>query len=205
MIGKIFKLFGDSNEKQLKHYQWVVAKVAEQENWFREQPGEQFPDFTKALGLRFHSGEKLEDLMVEAFALTREAARRVIGQRHFDEQLIGGAVLHGGNVAEMKTGEGKTLAAALPTYLNALGGRGSHVVTVNDYLARRDAAWMGAVYHALGLSVACLQHEAAYLFEPGRAAEGACPTSLTVRITSSDSITSVTIWRWTAGKRCSAR
>src|SRR5690606_2469017 len=98
--------------------------------------------------------------------------------RHFDVQLIGGAVLHDGKVAEMKTGEGKTLVATLPTYLNALEGKGVHVVTVNDYLARRDAAWMGAVYNALGLSVACLQHETAYVYEPGAEPEGNAPQDM---------------------------
>src|SRR5207245_984403 len=116
-----------------------------------------------------------DDLLPEAFAAAREAAMRAIGQRHYDVQLIGGLVLHQGKIAEMRTGEGKTLVATLPTYLNTLAGRGVHVITVNDYLARRDARWMGPIYHLLGLSVGVL-HEAArtehgkkaFLFDPTR-------------------------------------
>lgn len=111
-------------------------------------------------------GGDLEDIRTEAFAAVREAAKRTLGMRHFDVQLIGGIVLHQGKIAEMKTGEGKTLVATLPTYLNALTGKGVHVVTVNDYLAKRDAQWMGGVYHALGASVATLQHQSAYLYDP---------------------------------------
>src|SRR6478735_9194686 len=108
---------------------------------------------------RAREGESLDDLLAEAFALTREAARRTIGQRHFDVQLIGGMFLHQGCIAEMKTGEGKTLTATLPSYLNALSGRGVHIVTVNDYLARRDAEWMGRLHRFLGLNVGCVLHE----------------------------------------------
>ena len=111
-------------------------------------------------------GESLDELLPEAFAAVREASRRTIGLRHFDVQLIGGVVLHQGKVAEMKTGEGKTLVATLSVYLNALGGKGVHVVTVNDYLARRDVQWMGPVYHALGLTVSSLQHEGALQYDP---------------------------------------
>ena len=103
-------------------------------------------------------GEPLDSVMPEAFALVREAAKRTLGQRHYDVQLIGGMVLHQGKIAEMKTGEGKTLVATLPSFLNALAGKGVHVVTVNDYLARRDAEWMGAVHRSLGLSVGCIVH-----------------------------------------------
>src|SRR6478672_6825635 len=106
---------------------------------------------------RARDGESLEDLLPEAFALTREAARRTIGQRHYDVQLIGGMVLHDGAIAEMRTGEGKTLTATLPVFLNTLGGEGVHVVTVNDYLARRDAEWMAPIYEALGVTVAAIQ------------------------------------------------
>ena len=108
---------------------------------------------------RVQSGTPLEDLIPEAFANVREAAKRTIGQRHFDVQLMGGMALNDGRISEMKTGEGKTLVATLPVYLNALTGRGVHVVTVNDYLAKRDAAWMGAIYKFLGLSVGCIVHE----------------------------------------------
>ena len=105
---------------------------------------------------RHADGELLDDLLPEAFAAVREAARRTLGQRHFDAQLMGGAALHKGNIAEMKTGEGKTLTGVLPAYLNALTGRGVHVVTVNDYLAKRDSEWMGRVHHFLGLEVGCI-------------------------------------------------
>src|ERR687891_1125002 len=112
---------------------------------------------------RARNGESLDDLLPESFALVREAARRAIGQRHFDVQLIGGMVLHSGAIAEMKTGEGKTLTATLPIFLNSLAGKSVHVVTVNDYLARRDAEWMGPIYEALGVSVGAIQggHEPA--------------------------------------------
>jgi len=116
--------------------------------------------------LRRAGAEVLDSLLPEAFAAVREASRRTIGLRHFDVQLIGGVVLHEGKIAEMKTGEGKTLVATLPFYLNALEGKGVHLVTVNDYLARRDVQWMGPIYHLLGLSVASIVHEDSYLFDP---------------------------------------
>ena len=103
--------------------------------------------------------------MPEAFALVREAAKRTIGQRHYDVQMVGGIVLHQGKIAEMKTGEGKTLVATLPVYLNALAGHGAHVITVNDYLARRDTVWMGHIYNYLGLTVGCLNHDASFLYD----------------------------------------
>ncbi|MBI4588964.1 MAG: preprotein translocase subunit SecA, partial [Candidatus Rokubacteria bacterium] len=115
---------------------------------------------------RVADGAQVDDLLVEAFAVCREAARRTVRMRHFDVQLMGGMVLHQGTIAEMATGEGKTLVATLPAYLNALPGLGTHIVTVNDYLARRDAQWMGPIYHALGLHVGVIQHEVSYLFDP---------------------------------------
>jgi preprotein translocase subunit SecA len=117
-------------------------------------------------GLREAEARVLEEILPEAFAAVREASRRTIGLRHFDVQLIGGVFLHEGKIAEMKTGEGKTLVATLPLYLNALVGRGVHLITVNDYLARRDVQWMGPIYHKLGLSLASIVHEASYLFDP---------------------------------------
>src|SRR3989338_2714788 len=110
--------------------------------------------------------ESLDDLLPEAFALVREAARRTLGQRHYDVQLMAGIVLHEGKITEMATGEGKTLAATAPAYLNALAGGGTHIVTVNEYLAKRDTVWMGQIYHLLGLTVACLIHEGARLYDP---------------------------------------
>src|ERR1700694_5504615 len=115
---------------------------------------------------RLAAGAELDDLLAEAFAVCREAARRTVRMRHFDVQLMGGMVLHQGKISEMATGEGKTLVATLPAYLNALPGLGTHIVTVNDYLARRDAQWMGPIYHALGLSLGVIQHEVSYLFDP---------------------------------------
>jgi preprotein translocase subunit SecA len=116
--------------------------------------------------LREAENDVLQEILPEAFAAVREASRRAIGLRHFDVQLIGGAVLHEGKIGEMKTGEGKTLVATLALYLNALTGRGAHLITVNDYLARRDVQWMGPIYHALGLTVASIVHETSYLFDP---------------------------------------
>jgi len=110
--------------------------------------------------------KKLDEILPEVFALVREAGKRTLGQRHFDEQMMAGMVLHQGKIAEQKTGEGKTLSATLPVALNALTGQGVHVVTVNDYLARRDVNWMGPIYHFLGLSVACINHEKSYIFDP---------------------------------------
>ena len=178
MIGKILKVFGDSNEKQIGRYRWVVEKVGKLEDAMASLSDDRLAAKTGEFRERIAKGASLDDLLPEAFAVTREAAWRAIGLRHFDMQLIGGAVLHGGKVAEMKTGEGKTLVATLATYLNALSGRGAHVVTVNDYLARRDALWMGKVYTFLGLSVSCLQHEASYIVEPNREAAGGAPSGM---------------------------
>ena len=114
--------------------------------------------------MQFEESEILENILPEAFALVREASKRTLGQRHFDSQVMGGIVLHRGDIAEMKTGEGKTLTATLSIYLNALSGRGVHVITVNDYLSKRDAGWMGQVYSLLGLSVGCIIHDKAFLY-----------------------------------------
>ncbi len=167
MIGKLLNVFGDSNEKQVKRYRGVVDAVGRFEDAMSALTDGALAAKTGEFRERVANGETPDDLLPEAFAVVREAARRAIGLRHFDAQIIGGKVLHEGKVAEMKTGEGKTLVATLPVYLNALSGEGVHVVTVNDYLARRDAAWMGKVYTFLGLSVGCLQHESAFLYEPG--------------------------------------
>ena len=184
MIGKILKVLGDSNERQVKRYQGMVNRVNALEEEMTALSDDGLAEMTVEFRERLVEGETLDDLMPEAFAVVREAARRAIGMRHFDVQLIGGAVLHQGNVAEMKTGEGKTLVATLAAYLNALEGGGVHVVTVNDYLARRDAAWMGKVYTFLGLSVGCLQNssvpgkDVSYMLEPGRPAEGSVPADM---------------------------
>jgi len=159
MLGKILsKIVGSKNERDLKHLQPLVEAVNAQEPSMEAKSDAELAALTPAFRERLAAGETLDDLLPEAFAAVREAGRRAIGQRHYDVQLIGGIVLHQGKIAEMKTGEGKTLAATLPVYLNALTERGVHVVTVNDYLAKRDAGWMGNIYRFLGLSVGCIVH-----------------------------------------------
>jgi preprotein translocase subunit SecA len=160
------RLVGDENAAALKRAEPIVAKVNALEPQFIALSDTQLRDKTLEFKERLSRGALLDELAPEAFAAVREASRRTLGQRHFDVQLIGGMILHNGDIAEMRTGEGKTLVATLPTYLNALTGKGVHVVTVNDYLSRRDAAWMGQIYHALGLSVAVINHETSYLFDP---------------------------------------
>ncbi len=165
------KLFGDPNEAPLKPFQSVVARVNAFEPQMQALSDLDLREMANGFRDRIEDGETLDDLLAESFAATREAGRRALGQRHFDVQLLGGAVLHSGKIAEMRTGEGKTLTATLAVALNALNGRGVHVVTVNDYLAKRDTQWMGQVYDALGLSVACIQHDAAFLYDADYVAE----------------------------------
>ncbi|MBN9687033.1 MULTISPECIES: preprotein translocase subunit SecA [unclassified Corallococcus] len=153
------KLIGTKNERELKKARLKVARINELEGRMKALQDEDFARETARMKQEIANGKPLDDLLFEAFALTREAASRVIGQRHYDVQLIGGMFLHEGCIAEMRTGEGKTLTATLPSYLNALSGRGVHVVTVNDYLARRDAEWMGRVYKFLGMTTGCVLHE----------------------------------------------
>ncbi|MFH1462546.1 MAG: preprotein translocase subunit SecA [bacterium] len=161
------KIFGDANEKYLKGLNPLVEKInslgPELEGFSNDGLKKKTGEFKE----RLKKGETLENLLPEAFALVREAAKRTLNQFHFDVQLIGGIVLHQGKITEMKTGEGKTLAATLPLYLNALEGKGAHLVTVNDYLAKRDMVWMGQIYHLLGLTTGCIVHEAAFLYDPG--------------------------------------
>src|SRR5579872_2124631 len=147
------KVFGSSNDRRLKTYRPKVAAINALEPEVRRLTDAELRARTEAFRAELANGKALDDLLVPAFATVREAARRVLGQRHFDVQLIGGMVLHEGAIAEMRTGEGKTLVATLAAYLNALAGKGVHVVTVNDYLARRDAEWMGRIYSYLGLTV----------------------------------------------------
>ena len=147
----IKKIFGSRNERILKRYNKIVTKINALEQELRGLPDDKFPEKTSEYRKRLQQGELLDNLLPEAFALVREAARRTLGMRHFDVQLVGGMVLHDGNIAEMRTGEGKTLVATLTAYLNALEGKGVHIITVNDYLAQRDAAWMGKIYSFLGL------------------------------------------------------
>jgi preprotein translocase subunit SecA len=152
------KIFGTKNERELKRMQVVVDKINALEEETKQLDDAALQGKTAEFRERLEQGEELDDLLPEAFAVVREAAWRVLEMRHFDVQLIGGMVLHQGKIAEMKTGEGKTLVATLATYLNALPGKGVHVVTVNDYLAKRDSEWMGKLYNFLGLSVGCIVH-----------------------------------------------
>src|SRR4051812_48668687 len=153
------KVVGTQNERELKRLRPIVAQVNALEPSVRSLTDEQLRGKTTAFRERVAKGETLDDILPEAFAVVREAGWRVLRMRHFDVQLIGGYVLHKGTIAEMKTGEGKTLVATLPAYLNALEGKGVHVVTVNDYLARRDSEWMGKIYRFLGMTVGVIQHE----------------------------------------------
>ena len=159
MIGALArKIFGSSNERRIKAYQPRVAEINALEKELEQLSDEALQARTATFKKQLEDGKTLDDILVPAFATCREAAKRTLGQRHFDVQLVGGMVLHDGQIAEMKTGEGKTLVATLPVYLNALAGRGVHVVTVNDYLAKRDAEWMGQVYNFLGLTVGVIVH-----------------------------------------------
>ncbi|MBW6509378.1 MAG: preprotein translocase subunit SecA [Desulfuromonadales bacterium] len=154
----LVKVIGNKNERNLKKLQPQVEKINALEPEFEQLSDDQLQHKTLEFRQRLANGEELNQLLPEAFAVVREASKRVLGLRHFDVQLIGGMVLNDGKIAEMKTGEGKTLMSTLPIYLNALVGKGVHVVTVNDYLARRDAEWMGTIYRFLGLSVDCIVH-----------------------------------------------
>ncbi len=170
-------IFGSANDRYIKSLQPTIDKINSLEKDYEKLSGAELKSKTEEFRKRLAGGqgegsreagiasESLDDLLPEAFAAVREASKRTLGQRHYDVQLIGGIVLHQGKIAEMRTGEGKTLVATLPTYLNALEGKGVHVVTVNDYLARRDATWMGQIYNALGLTIGCINHEASYLYD----------------------------------------
>jgi preprotein translocase subunit SecA len=160
------KLFGDENTRIIKKLEPVVAKIAGHEKVVSELSDEALKAKTAEFRSRLKTGESLDDILPEAFAVVRETSKRTLGQRHFDVQMIGGIILHQGSIPEMRTGEGKTLVATLPAYLNALAGGGVHVVTVNDYLSRRDAAWMGQIYSYLGLSVGVINTDASYLYDP---------------------------------------
>ncbi len=166
MFKKLANLIGNSNERVVKQIQDRVEAINALESSLEALTDGQLRERTADLRAELERGASLDDILPEAFATVREAAKRALNQRHYDVQLIGGAVLHEGKIAEMRTGEGKTLVATLPSYLNALAGKGVHVVTVNDYLARRDAQWMGDIYHMLGLSIGVLQNQGAFLFDP---------------------------------------
>ncbi len=167
MLGNfVKKIFGTQNDRQIKRFTPLVRRINELEPEFEKLTDTELRDKTDEFRQRLGDDQTVDSLLPEAFAATREASRRTIGLRHFDAQLIGGMVLHEGKIAEMKTGEGKTLVATLPFYLNALTGKGVHLITVNDYLARRDVQWMGPIYQALGLSVASIVHDVSYQFDP---------------------------------------
>jgi preprotein translocase subunit SecA len=167
MLNAVLKaLFGTKHQRDVKRMTPRVEAINALGPELERLSDADLPVRTEELKARLVAGEDVDDLIVDAFALGREAARRTVRMRHFDVQLIGGMVLHEGKIAEMATGEGKTLVATLPAYLNALTGRGVHIVTVNDYLARRDAQWMGPIYRALGLSLGVIQHEASFLYDP---------------------------------------
>jgi preprotein translocase subunit SecA len=164
MVKFLSGLLGDSNEKEIRRIEPLVDRINEFEPELEALSDDELREKSAEFRARLADGETPDDLLPEAFACVREASRRTTGLRHFDVQMIGGIVLHQGKISEMKTGEGKTLVATLPIYLNALSGKGVHLITVNDYLAKRDAQWMAAIYHALGLTTGVLQHEASFLY-----------------------------------------
>ena len=173
ILTSAFKKITGSNEGEINKLRSLVKDVSDLEPEFEKLSAGELEHITPELKDLISQGKSLDHLLPDAFAAVREASKRSIGMRHYDVQIMGGIVLHQGKIAEMKTGEGKTLVATLPLYLNALEGKGAHLVTVNDYLAKRDAQWMGPIFHSLGLSVAALQHDASYLFDP--AYEGDSP------------------------------
>ncbi|CUQ65450.1 preprotein translocase subunit SecA [Candidatus Nitrospira inopinata] len=167
MVTQLLNLiFGSKNDREIKALLPIVERINGLESGLTPLSDQALADKTPDFKKRLEAGATLDDILPEAFAVCREMSRRVLNMRHFDVQLIGGMILHKGRIAEMKTGEGKTLVATLPIFLNALEGKGVHLVTVNDYLAKRDAQWMGRLYHALGLSTGIIQHDASFLFDP---------------------------------------
>ena len=163
------KIFGDASGRTLRAAQPLVTKINSLEPSMVALDDADFPKKTLEFKERLTNGETLDDLLPEAFALVRETAKRTLGERPYEVQLLGGIMLHSGKITEMKTGEGKSLVSTLPTYLNALAGFGVHVVTVNDYLSRRDSVWMGQIFNFLGLSVGLINHDASYLYDPTHA------------------------------------
>lgn len=153
MLGFLEKLFGSHSEREIKRIEPIVDEIEALAPTMETLSDEELRAKTNEFKNRLEQGETLDDILPEAFAVVREAGTRVLGMRHYRVQLIGGIILHQGRIAEMKTGEGKTLVATLPAYLNALEGKGVHIITVNDYLAKRDAEWMGQIYEFLGLTV----------------------------------------------------
>ena len=165
MSGILSKIFGDANGRYLNRVRPIIEKINSFEDSFSKLPDVGLKAKTDEFKERILKGQTLDEILPEAFAAVREVAKRTLKQRHFDEQIIGGIVLHEGKIAQMATGEGKTLTATLPVYLNALRGI-VHIITVNDYLARRDTVWMGQIYHFLGLSVGCINSDGSYIYDP---------------------------------------
>ena len=157
-MGLIQKIFGSRNQRELKKLQPIVARISDLGPTMEAKSDADLRGMTAEFKRRLDKGATLDEILPEAFAVVREAGKRVLGMRHYDVQMVGGMVLHSGRIAEMRTGEGKTLVATLPTYLNALEGKGVHVVTVNDYLARRDSEWMGRLHGFLGLTTGVVVH-----------------------------------------------
>jgi len=166
VAGLLNLIFGSKNDREINQLRPLVTAINALEPSTSALSDTALADKSAEFRKRIENGENLDDLLPEAFAVCREMSKRVLFMRHFDVQLMGGMILHRGRISEMKTGEGKTLVATLALYLNALAGKGAHLVTVNDYLAKRDAQWMGVLYHALGLSVGIIQHDASFLFDP---------------------------------------
>src|SRR5690242_11117203 len=166
VAGLLNLIFGSKNDREINELRPIVATINSLEPSVSSLSNAALTEKSVEFRKRHENGESLDDLLPEAFAVCREMSKRVLFMRHFDVQLMGGMILHKGRIAEMKTGEGKTLVATLALYLNALEGKGAHLVTVNDYLAKRDAQWMGPLYHALGLSIGVIQHDASFLFDP---------------------------------------
>jgi preprotein translocase subunit SecA len=166
VAGLLNLIFGSKNDREINELRPIVATINSLEPSVSSLSNAALTEKSVEFRKRHENGESLDDLLPEAFAVCREMSKRVLSMRHFDVQLMGGMILHRGRIAEMKTGEGKTLVATLALYLNALSGKGVHLVTVNDYLAKRDAQWMGVLYHALGMSVGIIQHDASFLFDP---------------------------------------
>src|SRR5579875_2623979 len=166
MRGLLTKILGDPSQKALRESREDVDEINSLEPEFERLSNDELKAKTTEFRQRLADGETLDDILPEAFAAVREAAKRTLGQRHYDVQLMGGIVLHDGKIAEMKTGEGKTLVASLPLYLNSLTGKGVHLVTPNDYLSRVGGGWIGPVYDLLGVSVGVLAHEEAGVYDP---------------------------------------
>ena len=159
IVSLIKKVFGTAHEREIKKLQPIVDQINGLEETMIKKTDDQLKEMTQAFKERLKNGETLEDILPEVFACVRETGKRVLQMRHFDVQLIGGIALHKGMIAEMATGEGKTLVATLPAYLNALTGNGVHIITVNDYLAKRDRNWMGQIFEFLGLTAGVIHHE----------------------------------------------